>query len=351
MRAEDLTVEVRDKTLARLGQIPASYLNLTKCTARDSAVGEWALTIPADHPLATPLRTPGAGIIVTLASGEVFLSGPMTKATSDSTYSDTAGVLTVEGVTDEIVLWDALAWPDPDLPIGEQGDYDLWLGDLSLDPLGALGSFLSNLGRLPVGSLGYGMTFGGLMAPATVLFSDDFNRADSTTVGNGWTRYNPELGGGIIDGTLAVVDDHNDYFERTITLPESWRISWTVASTAPSVDREDAIEMQLHVGAEATNWPIGRIGFARSSDPSGEWGAWITVADDTTDFALSEPITVGDVLAVTRDASGMSLSVNGASLGTKASPTPPAILSIGLVLTGTGAGTRLAVDDFTVEAL
>ena len=161
MRVSDLIVEVRDKTLARLGQIPPAALNLTKCTARDSAVGEWSLTIAADHPMAEPLRTPGAGIIVTLASGEVFLSGPMTKATTDTTYSDMAGILTVEGVSDEIVLWDALAWPSPDLGIDLQEAYDLWTGDLSLDGFGALEYFLANFGRWPAGSFGSMMTFVG----------------------------------------------------------------------------------------------------------------------------------------------------------------------------------------------
>lgn len=190
-----------------------------------------------------------------------------------------------------------------------------------------------------------------IKALAPVIFSDDFNRPDSTTVGNGWIRYNPEDGGGIVDGTLAVVDDHYDWFERQITLPSEWTISWTVASTAPSVDREDAIELELHVGTEATRWPIGRVGFARESGPTGEWGAWVTIDYDSTDVVLSGPITVGDLLSVSKNTSGVSLSINGTTVLTKTSPVLPTINSIGLVLTGTGTGTQLSIDNFTISGM
>lgn len=158
MRAEDLVVEVRDKALTRLGQILPADLD-GKFTIADSAMGEWKLRLRADHPMATHLRTPGAGIIVTGPDG-VLMSGPMVKSDLEVTFEDQTGVVTVEGVTDEVILWDSLAWPTP--------DFDFTLGSLMPDgwdiqiglPLDLMLHFLDvNLGRLEIGMLGYGIGF------------------------------------------------------------------------------------------------------------------------------------------------------------------------------------------------
>ncbi|MFG2209948.1 siphovirus ReqiPepy6 Gp37-like family protein [Streptomyces sp. NPDC091682] len=111
MRAEDLLVEVRDKALTRVGAIPADLLTLEAEDIHNN-VGTWKLSINAEHPLATVLSTPGAGIIVTGPS-DVLFSGPVTRTENASTATDPLGTLKVEGVDDTVILSDMLAWPDP----------------------------------------------------------------------------------------------------------------------------------------------------------------------------------------------------------------------------------------------
>lgn len=150
MRAEDLTVTVRDKALARIGVIPSHLLEAT-FIIRDTAVGDWKLRLPADHPMAALLRTPGYGIIVDGPGGTLF-SGPMVKSTRDSDYRDESGIVTVQGVTDEIVLWDALAYPPAgfayDTFTGEPWEIfdhfiDFNMGDLTRFPTGSFASLLT----------------------------------------------------------------------------------------------------------------------------------------------------------------------------------------------------------------
>lgn len=111
MRQDDLLVEVRDKTLTRVGAIPADLLTMDAEDIHNN-VGTWKLQLNAEHPLAAVLSTPGAGIIVTGPS-DVLFSGPVTKTETAVTATDPLGTLTVEGVDDTIILSDMLAWPDP----------------------------------------------------------------------------------------------------------------------------------------------------------------------------------------------------------------------------------------------
>ncbi len=111
MKQEDLLVEVRDKTLTRVGAIPADLLTMEAEDVHNN-VGTWKLQINAEHPLAAVLSTPGAGIIVTGPS-DVLFSGPVTKTENAVTATDPLGTLTVEGVDDTIILGDMLAWPEP----------------------------------------------------------------------------------------------------------------------------------------------------------------------------------------------------------------------------------------------
>lgn len=111
MRQEDLLVEVRDKSLTRVGAIPSDLLTMEAQDVHNN-VGAWKLQLNAEHPLAAVLSTPGAGIIVTGPS-DVLFSGPVTKTESAVTATDPLGTLTVEGVDDTVILSDMLAWPDP----------------------------------------------------------------------------------------------------------------------------------------------------------------------------------------------------------------------------------------------
>lgn len=115
MRADELTVEVRDRDLNRVGIILTRDLDLTAKVVW-SGVGEWTLTLPENHPLVPALKTPGSGIIVTGpvdgGTGVVF-SGPRLPAVRVRDQQNPDGTLTFKGVTDEIVLDDALAYPSP----------------------------------------------------------------------------------------------------------------------------------------------------------------------------------------------------------------------------------------------
>ncbi|WP_327175477.1 siphovirus ReqiPepy6 Gp37-like family protein [Streptomyces sp. NBC_01335] len=111
MKQEDLLVEVRDRTLTRVGAIPADLLAMDAEDIHNN-VGTWKLQLSAEHPLAAVLSTPGAGIIVT-GPTDVIFSGPAVKTESAVTATDPLGTLTVEGVDDTVILSDMLAWPDP----------------------------------------------------------------------------------------------------------------------------------------------------------------------------------------------------------------------------------------------
>ena len=116
MRLQDITVEVRDKTLTRVGQIRHEELSL-ELTDNFNNVGSWALTLAAEHPLCDTLRTPGAGIIVT-GPDDVLLSGPMVKSEYAATPTDVGGSVSFEGVSDTVCLADSLAFPQPSNPDG-----------------------------------------------------------------------------------------------------------------------------------------------------------------------------------------------------------------------------------------
>ncbi|MFG2923878.1 siphovirus ReqiPepy6 Gp37-like family protein [Streptomyces sp. NPDC048305] len=116
MRLQDITVEVRDKSLTRRGLVRPEELQL-ELTDNFNNVGEWKLTLAAESPLAQTLRTPGAGIIVT-GPTDVLMSGPMVTAEFAATQDDPGGTITFSGVSDTVILADTLAFPDPTNPNG-----------------------------------------------------------------------------------------------------------------------------------------------------------------------------------------------------------------------------------------
>lgn len=112
MQVTDLLVEVRDSSLARVGQITPADLVGAKFIERFNAVGSWELTLRGDSPMASSLRAAGAGIIVTGPSG-AFFSGPTTSATLKQTTEDPIGQWVISGVDDSVILYDRLAYPSP----------------------------------------------------------------------------------------------------------------------------------------------------------------------------------------------------------------------------------------------
>ncbi|MEU4155691.1 hypothetical protein [Actinoplanes sp. NPDC026670] len=111
MRLDDLTVEVRDRNLNRVGQIRPEELDL-EAEEDFNNVGTWTLKLAVEHPLAGVLRTPGSGIIVT-GPTDVLFSGPVTQPQSEATATDPRGTLAINGVTDSILLMDSLAYAAP----------------------------------------------------------------------------------------------------------------------------------------------------------------------------------------------------------------------------------------------
>lgn len=112
MNIQDLTVEVRNADLERIGQITASELPGFEAVLRFNNVGNWKLTLPADHYLASALRETGSGIIVTGPTG-VILSGPMTSVVVNKTNDNPVGIIEVEGTDDSVILGERLAYPTP----------------------------------------------------------------------------------------------------------------------------------------------------------------------------------------------------------------------------------------------
>ena len=114
MDLKNFLVEVRNAHLERVGTILPEDLTL-EAEIPFNSVGTWKVTISEDHPLATPLASPGGGILVTdCNTGETLFSGPTVQPEEISTTDRPAGVIEVAGITDECILNDALAWADPD---------------------------------------------------------------------------------------------------------------------------------------------------------------------------------------------------------------------------------------------
>jgi hypothetical protein len=116
------TVEVRDASLARVGQLSEFDLTDFVCVPRVNNLGSWSIKLPdtvlnasgvrVPHALGLVLRTQGSGLIVTGPNG-VVLTGPMTFASQESTADAPDGVWTVEGVSDAVILARPTAFPQP----------------------------------------------------------------------------------------------------------------------------------------------------------------------------------------------------------------------------------------------
>lgn len=113
MRADELIVEVRNSALTRIGQIRPEYLVGFEATLRRNNVGNWSLKMPSDVPMVDDLRQPGAGLIVTHETAGVLLSGYTVSAVINKTIDDPEGIWEISGVTDDVLLADRLAYPDP----------------------------------------------------------------------------------------------------------------------------------------------------------------------------------------------------------------------------------------------
>lgn len=108
---DDLLVEVRDVTLTRVGTITPNALKM-KALIRHNDVGDWQITLPGDHPMMPYLSADGSGIIVSLR-GVTRFSGDTVAPKRKRDRQNPDGTFTFSGVTDDIILADARAYPQP----------------------------------------------------------------------------------------------------------------------------------------------------------------------------------------------------------------------------------------------
>jgi microcystin-dependent protein len=116
------TVEVRDSSLVRVGQLSENDLTAFLAIPRMNSLGSWSIRLPntvldasgvrVPHALCAVLRTQGSGVIVTGPHG-VVLTGPMTFAEMEATSDDPSGQWTIEGTSDVLALARPTAFPQP----------------------------------------------------------------------------------------------------------------------------------------------------------------------------------------------------------------------------------------------
>lgn len=111
MQVKDISVIVRDKTLARKGVITPEFLDI-KINLVFNGTSTWTLKLPKTHPMVPYLATAGSGIIVAL-HGTEYLSGPTLKPEEVTNSANPDGTYTFTGVDDTALLAYALAFPEP----------------------------------------------------------------------------------------------------------------------------------------------------------------------------------------------------------------------------------------------
>ncbi len=112
MQISELTVEVRNSALQRVGQLTEDELVDFKAILRNNNVGSWSVTLPVGSKMGEALRQPGAGLIVSTAEG-TLLSGPTSTVVTEQSVDDQTGTYTITGVDDSILLKERLAYPTP----------------------------------------------------------------------------------------------------------------------------------------------------------------------------------------------------------------------------------------------
>ena len=112
MRIDELTVEVRDADLNRVGQLLGADIVGAQFILRHNNVGSWSVKLPATSAMADLLRTPGYGLVVT-GRDSVLLSGPTMSAKLVQSQDDLQGVWQIAGADDSLILQERLAYPSP----------------------------------------------------------------------------------------------------------------------------------------------------------------------------------------------------------------------------------------------
>jgi hypothetical protein len=112
MQLDEITVEVRNASLQKVGQLTALDLVGSTFIMRFNNTGSWSVRLSPIQPLADVLRSPGSGLVLTGPNG-VIISGPTRTAKLEQTTANNLGVWVIEGTDDSVVLSERLAYPDP----------------------------------------------------------------------------------------------------------------------------------------------------------------------------------------------------------------------------------------------
>ena len=112
MQLDELSVEVRNASLQRVGLLSPKDLVGATFVVRYNNVGSWSVRLSPTEALADVLRSPGSGLVVTGPTG-VIISGPTRTAKLEQTTENNLGVWVIEGTDDAVILSERLAYPDP----------------------------------------------------------------------------------------------------------------------------------------------------------------------------------------------------------------------------------------------
>lgn len=113
MQVEELIIEVRAPDFSRIGQFRPGELVGAKFILKFNSVGSWEMKLPQGSRLGEFLRLPGYGVIVTGPDDAVLFSGPTLSAQLLQTADNIDGDWTIKGASDDIVLFERLAYPTP----------------------------------------------------------------------------------------------------------------------------------------------------------------------------------------------------------------------------------------------
>ncbi len=143
-QAADYSVELRDRTLTRVGALGVQDLTGLSFTAEAYDVGSWSLKLPASSPACAVLSQPGAGIVITQPDGTVF-SGPVTQAEWVAGSDEELGEhWEYTGASDAIILSRCVTLPDPSQAVSKQtAEKTMWSGKRDTLMLQALKSLAS----------------------------------------------------------------------------------------------------------------------------------------------------------------------------------------------------------------
>lgn len=343
MRHSDLVVEVRDSFRRRQAVIPAQYLDL-ELTDLYNDVGNWKITLPAEHNAVQYLSQPGSGIVVTC--GLYVFSGPTTRPTQSVNASDTKGTITFEGVSDSVYLADALAWTDPSniAAIGDgklTGAAETVMHNLVSANIGATAQAarqLSGLSQLSTGTGGDSVTVYRTFQPLIEILR---SASAGSAVGASGLGFRMVQAGGDVRFETFVTTDRSksvrmsiaggDVSAQEVSVAAPTATRAIVAGTGWATSRKMIEYSTIASVAAESEWKrrIERYVDARSTNITSElqaaglevlttegntlMGVMVTPTEDTS-LTYGRDWVMGDLVTVEHNSVEYSLNVSGLSL-------------------------------------